>query len=1503
MELMHTQKLMNKPPKSKAMCILLSCIMTLSCASGLVAAIPYDSEAYADDGYQDITFSVSGEGSIVLTTADEELAVENDAVSLSLPIGTYVHMEFASDEDAYVSVLDENGNNIEDSSVDEAGEFRDVTVTESNKTVEVIFGEVSSSSIITLDATADGDDISVGDVYTGTCEVTYVSGGNGHTVDSVRISNFTGFLSDDGTFTVYCADHGAAAPYAGQDFTYRFTVTSIDTDTGKVSGTLYCSAVYGSATDESINWDSNKGYQRLENTVTVSRDFVTTGYLSITKSSSNTNMSSGNSCYSLAGAVFTVYDSSGGKVATLTTNSSGKTASLELDAETYTVKETTAPAGYAISSSTWKITIESDETTTLTVSDVPQNNPIDLLLQKTDSKLCEAQGAATFAGAEYVVEYYDGYYSTASAARASGNATRTWVFATDEDGYIYLSSDYLIRSTSDGAITSNSLYYNSTGGETLPLGTYVMYEYTAPVGYVLSDETYVTQVTSEGTSETVKTYNAPTEEAALTEEVIRGGVEIYKRDIESDLTTGLGAASMEKTQFEITSLNKNDVVVDGITYSYGDVVATLTIEDGYASTSDNLLPYGTYSIQEVYSGEGYLLNDIAYEFTIDEDGEIVTAGTSDGHIHNQVKRSDFELTKKASNGSTSLAGVAFKITSTTTGESHVIVTDENGYFSSASSWNAHSSNTNGNDWVLDMSGTIDSSQLDATAGIWFGLTTEGNTVEVDDSLGALPYDTYLIEELRCSSNEGYQLISTTVTISRDSAVVNLGTLDDPEAEISTTATDALDGDNYVGVGEVTITDKVSYSHLVAGSTYTLTGQLYDAETGEALEIDDEPVIASTTFIAEKSYGSINVEFTLGTWNLAGKTLVVYETLSDAHGSIVAEHKDQSDIDQQVTVLTPQIETHATDGIDEDKNIVADAESVIVDTITYSDLTPGETYTITGTLMIRSYDEDGNAVEEELRVGTGQKSYEVYDEATDTWITYESIDSSSNSYYTFTVNENGSLSVYHVTTGGSYDEESDSAKSFITMLPAGDFAEGMWREAELTTPVTSNMTFTPETSSGEIEVTFTFDSTALPEDTEVVVFESLYLDGVEIAVHADINDENQTVYVVVPDIATTATDGLDNDKTVIADRETTITDTITYSDLISGQEYSLAGILMDADTGFPILSDDADYTEEELMAFMETLSSALGLTENEDGTITLPANIDADALESVLDEYAKLVDCLVIQTTSFTPDDYSGSVSMDFEFDSNDVIDRLSGETKNIVVFEVLFKGTLDDDAENEPVIVAIEADLENEDQTVTLTPSSLGTTATDATDGDHELLPSTNAVITDLVKYTGLIPGQEYILCSMLYDKSTGESLLVNDETVTAELRFTPNSEDGSVSIDLEFDASELEGYDLVVFEELYKQSTVDGDTEEVLVAEHKDIDDENQTVSVAASPEDTTTQSNTGSTYDKTGGDNTLILITILTLLLLTALCAGYYIHRRHVLASQRALRKARAFETMSFP
>ena len=85
----------------------------------------------------------------------------------------------------------------------------------------------------------------------------------------------------------------------------------------------------------------------------------------------------------------------------------------------------------------------------------------------------------------------------------------------------------------------------------------------------------------------------------VSDKVIRGGVKIQKRDLETSDTKGQGSATLKDAEFEIISLNDNAVLVEGKLYSKNEVVKTiLTDIEGVASTSADLLPYGKYRIEE-----------------------------------------------------------------------------------------------------------------------------------------------------------------------------------------------------------------------------------------------------------------------------------------------------------------------------------------------------------------------------------------------------------------------------------------------------------------------------------------------------------------------------------------------------------------------------------------------------------------------------------------------------------------------------------------------------------------------------------------------------------------------------------------------------------------------------------------------------------------------------------------------------------------------------------------
>ena len=181
---------------------------------------------------------------------------------------------------------------------------------------------------------------------------------------------------------------------------------------------------------------------------------------------------------------------------------------------------------------------------------------------------------------------------------------------------------------------------------------------------------------------------------------------------------------------------------------------------------------------------------------------------------------------------------------------------------------------------------------------------------------------------------------------------------------------------------------------------------------------------------------------------------------------------------------------------------------------------------------------------------------------------------------------------------------------------------------------------------------------------------------------------------------------------------------------------------------------------------------------------------------------------------------------------------------------------------------------------------------------------ATSALVTLLVSVVGFYLGNRYweavaslggqffehwgdgfaLMWPLIADTPTHLDMLsINDQHVTAELKFTPNSQNGTIDIDLgKFDASSLDGHDLVVFEELYKQTEQGNEATEVLVAEHKDIDDEGQTVTVTTTPP--------GGFFGKTGGNDFFIVVSIAALAVLACGCAYYGIKNRRAAKAEDA-------------
>ena len=689
------------------------------------------------------------------------------------------------------------------------------------------------------------------------------------------------------------------------------------------------------------------------------------GNAKLQKTSTNANITDGNGIYSIAGATYGVYSDKDctKQLATLTTDTSGNTEAVEVRATTVYIKELSAPAGFKIDKTVYSLSVEAGKTATLKVSDTPKvtDTLIELFKIDMETQKSNPQGNASLEGAEFTWNFYAGYYNKNNLP---AQPTRTWVTKTiaekDSDGAIH----YITRLADKYKVSGDS-FYTQDGKNVLPLGTLTVEETKSPSGYLLagaymqadgSEEQikgmYLTQIIEDGDLAVLSGSN----QYHVSDKVIRGGVKIQKRDLETKDTKAQGGATLKDTAFEIISLNENAVLVEGKLYKKNEVLKTIHTDiEGIASTSADLLPYGKYRLSEQKPPEGYLtVGAKPIDFENTENGKIVDLTDEAHSIYNQIKRGDIEGVKIGAGSHKRLADVPFRITSKTTGESHVVLTDDNGQFSTASDWASHKHNTNAGKTSED--------------GVWFG------TSEPDDSKGALLYDTYIIEELRCESNKGFKFIPPfEIVISRNKVVVDLGTLTDEyekEITIHTTAT-SKDGEKTILAGKkVTIIDTVKLDGLIKGTKYQLKGwQMLKEENAELL-INGKRVENDYTFVADDEAMKVEIAYTFNASALGSKNLVTFEELYDLSNPEepvkVAEHKDIEDDGQTVLITERIIKIHTT-ATDKDgkKEIEAGKDVTIVDTVKLEGLEVGTKYQLVGWQMLK--DENAELIINDKRV--------------------------------------------------------------------------------------------------------------------------------------------------------------------------------------------------------------------------------------------------------------------------------------------------------------------------------------------------------------------------------------------------------------------------------------------------------------------------------------------------------------------------------------------------------
>ena len=1180
-----------------------------------------------------------------------------------------------------------------------------------------------------------------------------------------------------------------------------------------------------------------------------------TGSVRFHKESAMPSISDGNSCYSLSGAEISIYSDADctDLLDTLTTGEDGytdyySTTFREGDSVTLYFKETKAPKGFLINDEVRSITLDSEDSYTETITDMPGNDPIRVLLKKQTAD-GHGSGNTKLEGAEYTVKYYDILSDTDPAQ--DGNVPRyTWVFKTDKDGRIRFTADYLV----DG---SDGLISDINGAYTMPLGTITLQETKAPEGYLINDTVYVAQTTLENNY--VVTTNLPTDDNAAQETPYEGTISIQKF---------LGGGSTVKTsepdaEFEIylTSAGSYDAAPE-------ESRQTITTDaNGYAISKR--LPYGTYTVHQTKGNNKYYFVD-DMEITISENNANYHKILEDSPIEFYIKM----VKKDADTGNTvNVAGATFELY------------DENG---SKISFN-----------TMTSSGmqTIDSFTTDENGCVY---TTE-----------KLLKGNYTLVEIKAPEGYVLDSTSVTFTVSEDTYTADGGAefilVEKSDKAVTGQLTVTKVGE-VLDKWDATTAD--SSNHFVykkaniSGASFVLTAK-EDIRTADNNGYAYRAGDLAAEFTTGADGSSVINNLPLGSYVLtetkapAGFVLdasPVDVTLTYAGQTveIVKDSKTVEDERQKIAVdanktdaatMNPLLNTVFALYADEDivnhdgtviikKGAMIERQSTnaLGKAVFVSDLPLGR-------YIVKEIDSPtgyGNRFEAKT-IDAAYKSqttkvqtfsYFFEDDHTEI-VRTQALDTATGTHQGALSADNKYVVSDYVECDNLFPGKTYTLKGTLTDKETGKALKDINGN-----DVTESVTFNATGVKQVVTVTFSFEAELAGKT--LVAFEDMFQDGKKIYTHADIDDTEQTVYY--PEIHTTATDKASHTHTGTVDEQTTVTDKVEYKNLIVGNTYEVSGVLMNQETGEALLdksgekitakttfkAEKSDGTVELAFTFDSSLLTGKSVVAFEDlynenikvafhtdikdegQTVHYPeihtTATDAatkthtaapDSKTIIIDKVdyknlvpgeayeisgvlmdkttgEKLLDKngnIITSKTSFKAEKAAGSVDVTFTFDSS----LLTG--KSVVVYEDLYSGDKK---------VVSHADITDEGQTVNF--PEIHTTATDKATGTHTGVVNEKSTITDKVDYSNLTVGEKYKVSGVLMNQETGEKLLdKNGNAITSEKEFTAESQNGSIDIEFTFDSSLLAGKTTVVFEDLYNEN--------VRVAFHTDIKDEGQTV------------------------------------------------------------------------
>lgn len=398
--------------------------------------------------------------------------------------------------------------------------------------------------------------------------------------------------------------------------------------------------------------------------------------LQLQKSSSNTELTAGNDCYSLNGAEYGIYTNKActKKIGSITTNASGYGSySKYVDASaSYYAKETKAPKGYELDKTVYtfvssgkkdsngyaifKAVRLSDKKTE--PQDNPVNDPVGIVLQKknaiTGETTSQGLGGAVFSVSYYAQEIDKDYNvkpGYTAPALDSKNLKRIWYIQTDEDGYTELNQNYL----AEGFISDDFYFATNTGNPALPVGTVVIKEEKAPEGYSLSDVVFYRHI-SEEIAEIAKDTNTP--------------INVPINEMPAKAYVG------------INKLNQSGIGVANAVYGLYSDSACASLYDKLTTNADGKCTFAksvdvgkTYYIKEITAPTGYELDDTVYPVIANEENSTVETAVIQT-IYEDAIKADLKIKKSSTDGIVS--NLWFAISDNLGNEYNAVSTDKNG---------------------------------------------------------------------------------------------------------------------------------------------------------------------------------------------------------------------------------------------------------------------------------------------------------------------------------------------------------------------------------------------------------------------------------------------------------------------------------------------------------------------------------------------------------------------------------------------------------------------------------------------------------------------------------------------------------------------------------------------------------------------------------------------------------------------------------------------------------